>query len=150
MTAPLTEKRRLSSRRRQKGERRLPRQSRIPTGRRNRPDTRRVTAPEVSRGRIGSGAGLRWLRGPASGCEPGLAELAALLFGGAPPDARLLVRGQCELQAGLDGLTRTADPLGRLDLLERRPGGSDREEEVRLGVATGRHLAPVFGIPFDR
>ena len=53
---------------------------------------------------VGSEGALR-----AAGGQPGLAELAALLFGGAAPDAGLLVGGQGEVEAGLERLAGPAD-----------------------------------------
>ena len=69
--------------------------------------------------------------------QPLLAQLAALLLGGAAPDARVLVGGQGELEAGGLHGALAADGLGRLDLLDGRAGGADREEQVGVGVAAG-------------
>ena len=63
-----------------------------------------------------------------------LAELAALLLGGAAPDAGVLVGGEGVLEAQALGLALAADGLGVLDLLDGRAGGADREEEVGIGV----------------
>src|SRR5690242_11162708 len=78
-------------------------------------------------------------RGAASGAaallrHPLAADLAALLLGGAAPDARVLVGQEGELQAGLADLALAADGLGVLDLLDRRAGGPDREEQIGVGV----------------
>ena len=40
-----------------------------------------------------------------------------------------------------------ADPLGGLDLVERGPRGADREEQVGVGVATRRAVAPRRDVP---
>ena len=100
-----------------------------------------------------SGCGCRWRRPRRSSCEaspsaggallgePRLAELAPLLLGGAAPDARLLVGGQGELEALVVHVARGADALRRLDLLERRTGGPDGEEDVGVGVTTCRIAA---------
>ena len=69
--------------------------------------------------------------------QPRLAQLAALLLGGAAPDAGLLVGGQGEVEARLLRLAAAADPLGRLDLVDGRTGRADGEEEVGFGAATG-------------
>jgi len=63
--------------------------------------------------------------------EPGFAELAALLFGRAAPDAGFLVGGQGELEAFVGDGAGGADPPGGFDLLQRGPGGPDGEEDVR-------------------
>jgi hypothetical protein len=36
-----------------------------------------------------------------------------------------------------------ADPFRLFDLAQRRPGGADREEQVRIGVEAGGILTPV-------
>ena len=81
--------------------------------------------------------------------QPRLAQLAALLLGGAAPHARLLVRRQCEVQAGLERFAGAADALRGLDLVDGRAGRADREEEVRFGVAAGGHPPPVVRVPVD-
>ena len=70
--------------------------------------------------------------------QPALAQLAALLLGGAAPDAGLLVGGQGELEALGVHRAHRADPLGRLDLVEGEAGGADGEEEVGIGVPAQR------------
>ena len=85
----------------------------------------------------------------AAGGQPRLAQLAALLLGGAAPDAGLLVGGQREVEAGLERLAGTADALGRLDLVDGRAGRADGEEEVRFGVAAGGRAPPVVRVPID-
>jgi hypothetical protein len=74
------------------------------------------------------------------------AELAALLLGGAAPDARVLVGGDGELEARRSWRRTAADGLGVVDLLDRRTGGAHREEQVRIGVATGGGAAPFVGL----
>jgi len=59
----------------------------------------RATAPDGSGPKSVLG-GLVGVTSASAGGEPRLAELAALLLGGATPDARLLVGGQGELEAG--------------------------------------------------
>ena len=66
--------------------------------------------------------------------EPGLAELAALLLGGAAPDARLLIGVERELEALAVHRTDLADLLGRLDLVEGDAGGAHREEQLGVRV----------------
>jgi len=89
-------------------------------------------------------------RGAATGRQPGLAKLAALLLGGAAPYPRLLVGGESELQTGLQGVARGAHVLGRLDLVDGRTRRPHREEQVGLGMPTCRQLPPVFCVPLDR
>src|SRR5690606_4987300 len=95
----------------------------------------------------GSGAAAPRAPGASGGAalagDPGPTQLAALLLGGAAPDARVLVGGQGELEAGRLGLAGATDGLGLGDLLDGRAGGADREEEVRAGVAAGGVLSPV-------
>ena len=85
----------------------------------------------------------------AAGGQPGLAQLAALLLGGAAPDARLLVGGQREVEAGLERVAGAADALGRFDLVDGRAGRANGEEEVRFGVAAGGRASPVVRVPVD-
>src|SRR4051812_21560879 len=95
----------------------------------------RVVRPGV--GRRSAGSGL--LPG-----DPRSTELAALLFGGPTPDARVLVRREGELEAGSLDRTTTAHALGVLDLHESGAGGPDGEEQLRIGVATFGVLAPAL------
>src|SRR5437588_5135243 len=88
--------------------------------------------------------------GAALAGEPALADLAPLFLRGGALDARLLVGGQCELQALALRLAGPADGLGRVDLLQGRAGGADREEEVWIGVSARCQLPPVGGVPVDR
>ena len=81
--------------------------------------------------------------------QPRLAKLAALLLGGAAPDARLLIGGEREVEAGLERFARTADTLGRLDLVEGGAGRADGKEEVRFGVAASGRTPPVVRVPID-
>ena len=85
----------------------------------------------------------------AAGGQPGLAQLAALLLGGAAPDARLLVGGQREVEAGLERVAGVADTLGGVDLVDGRAGRANGEEEVRFGVAAGGGAPPVVRVPID-
>src|SRR5688500_18799539 len=94
------------------------------------------------------GAGLGG--GAALAGQPLLAKLAALLLGGAAPDAGLLVRLQGELEARGLGLAAAADGLGVLDLAKRHPGGADGEEEIRVDAAAARSITPVVGVPVVR
>src|SRR5205807_3117234 len=84
------------------------------------------------------------LAGAALAGQPRLAQLAALLLGGAAPDARLLVGGEGELEAGPLDVAGPAHGLGRLDLVDGRPGGAHGEEEIGVGVAAGRLKPPVL------
>src|SRR5689334_22411893 len=79
--------------------------------------------------------------------HPGLAELAALLLGGAAPHTGLLVGGQGELEALAGDAALRADVLGRGDLVECETGGADGEEELRIGVPAGRSVPPGPEIP---
>src|SRR5664279_2465790 len=101
---------------------------------------------DQGRGPAGDGP----LRGAAAGGQPGLAQFAALLFGGATPHARLLVGGEGEVETRLESVTAPADSLGRVDLVDGRPGGADGEEEVGLGTAASGHMPPVTVVPLDR
>ena len=80
-------------------------------------------------------------------CHPRLAELAALLFGGAAPDAGFLVCGQGELEALAGDAASGADTARGLDLLERVAGDSDGKEHVGVRVATRRTGAPGVKVP---
>ncbi len=84
-----------------------------------------------------------------AGGQPGLAQLAALLLGGAAPDARLLVGGQREIETRLERVTGMADALGGVDLVDGGPGRANGEEEVRFGVAAGGRAAPVVRVPVN-
>src|SRR5215213_3621777 len=70
------------------------------------------------------------------------AQLAAILLGASTPDARVLVGGQGELEAG--GLDRTglADHSSLVDLHERLARGTDREEQIWTGVSAGSIFPP--------
>ena len=59
------------------------------------------------------------------------------------PESWLVVRANS--RHGCLGLALGADGLGVLDLLDRGPGGADGEEEVGVGVSTGRDGTPVIG-----
>src|SRR5687767_10200792 len=112
-------------------------------------------APEAGREERPRSGPLRGCRegrsaGPTPAGHPGLAQLAALLFGGAAPDPGLLVGGEGELEAGGLRVARLADGLGGVDLLEGGARGADREEEVRIGVSTGGVQSPVVLVPVDR
>src|SRR5690606_18906351 len=79
-----------------------------------------------------------------------LAQLAALLLGGTAPDAGVLVGGDGELETRGLGVALVADGLGVGDLLDRRAGGADREEEIRIGVAAGGVATPLVGLDGQR
>src|SRR5699024_7946906 len=74
-----------------------------------------------------------------------LAQLAALLLGGAAPDAGVLVGGECVFEAVVLGLAFGADGLGVLDLFDGGTGGAHGEEQIGVGVATGRMTTPFVG-----
>ena len=65
---------------------------------------------------------------------PGVARRAGSLCRGATPDARLLVGGQGEIEARRLRFALPAHCLGRLDLLDRRAGGANGKEQIRIGV----------------
>ena len=88
----------------------------------------------------------RGLRGAALTGDVLLAELPALFLGGAAPHARVLVGGEGVLEARGLSVAFPADGLGVLDLLDRRAGGADREEEIRVGVAAQRDIAPIVAL----
>ena len=71
----------------------------------------------------------------------GADEGAALILRGATPDARLLIRGQGELEAVTLGFALVADALGRLDLVDGEAGAPDREEELGARVPAGGLVA---------
>ncbi len=95
----------------------------------------------------GSGSDGDALR--AAGGQPGLAQLPALFFGGAAPHARLLVRGEGEVETGLECIAGVADALGRIDLVDGGAGRADGKEKVRFGIAAGGRTPPVVRIPVD-
>ena len=102
-----------------------------------------VTPTASGRLRTADGAGWsgRGSGRPATGGQPGLAELAALLLGGGAPDTRLLVGGQGEVETGLLYLAAAADPLGRLDLVDGGPVvpmGKNRSGSVLRQAANWR------------
>src|SRR3546814_5240168 len=106
------------------------------------PDANR---PPVER-RVGvrrAGARGGALGGAALAGDVLLAELATLLLGGAAPHAGVLVGGEGVLEARGLGLALPAHGLGVLDLLDCGARGAHGEEEVGIGVATGRYVAPV-------
>jgi len=72
-----------------------------------------------------------------------LAQAAPLVLGIAAPDACLLVGLQGVLQARLLYIALAADLLGLGDVVERRTGGADREEQGGLGIPAQREFAPV-------
>ena len=67
-----------------------------------RVEPQRAGRRKRSRAEVGGGR-ARWVRSgsPAAGGQPGLAQLAPLLFRGAAPHARLLIGGQGEVEARL-------------------------------------------------
>ena len=96
-------------------------------------------------------AAIRWWSAdPTSGSGLGGGPLLAacstdhptLLFGGAAPDAGVLVGAQRELGQAI-GVALLADIFGVLDLFDRQTGGADGEEQARVGVATACILSPV-------
>src|SRR5207248_6407211 len=105
--------------------------------------------PRPRKGRRGTTARRRSGR-PAALGQPRLAQLAALLLGGASPDACFLVGDQGELEARGLRFAGGTDPLGRRDLVDRRSCGADGEEKVGIGIPAGGEPSPVVGVPFDR
>ena len=73
----------------------------------------------------------------ATSGEPLLAQLATLVFGRATPHARLLVGRQGKLETGLLSVAVVADPLGGFDLVRGHARRTNREKQLRLGVAAG-------------
>src|SRR5262249_22854622 len=121
-------------------DRRGERNARPPTGAAGAERARRaVSSAVVAEVELAGGATL--LR------EPGLAQLAAFLFGRAAPDARLLVGGERELETLVVHVAGGADSPGRLDLLEGGPGAADREEDVGVGIAARGATAPRVHVP---
>src|SRR4051812_47536057 len=82
--------------------------------------------------------------------EPALAQLAALVFRGAAPHAGFLVGREREFETLTLYRTLLADRLGGVDLVDGETGGPDREEELRIGVATRGAIAPLVGVPIVR
>ena len=82
--------------------------------------------------------GLCERRQTAARCRRGrlAADLAPLLLAGAAPDARVLVGLEGVLEAVALHRALAAHLLGPLDLHERVARGADREEQIRIGVAT--------------
>ena len=64
------------------------------------------------------------------------------------PDSWLVARAKS--RHGSRASQPAADPLGRLDLVDGRPGRPDGEEEIGLGTAAGRQMPPITVVPFDR
>ena len=62
------------------------------------------------------------------------------------PDSWLVARANSRQELGF---ALRAHRLGRVDLLDRRTGAADREEEVGVGVTAGRLIAPVVDVPLD-
>ena len=91
-----------------------------------------------------------WLGGAALAGDVLLAELAALLLGGAAPHAGVLVGGEGVLEARGLGLALPADGLGVLDLLDGGAGGADGEEQVGVGVPAQGDVAPVVALDGER
>ena len=71
------------------------------------------------------------------------APFAALFFGGPAPDACVLPGLQRPLEAIPLHVARAADRLCRLDLRERRTGGTDGEKDLGIDVSTGCSVPPV-------
>ena len=67
---------------------------------------------------------------------------ATLFFRRAAPDARVLVGVERVLQAVGAHRAFATHVLGLLDLHERITSGADREEQLGIGVATDRAVAP--------
>ena len=103
------------------------------------PLTGEVPVVGSSSGERGAGAASYWrrsLRRSSSEVPP------------QTPESWLVVEGELEAR-GL-GVALAAHGLGRLDLLDRRAGRADREEQIGIGVAAGRDVAPiVLGLGFD-
>ena len=83
--------------------------------------------------------------GLATSGEPLTAKFAALLFRGASPDTRVLIGGQGEVKARLTNVTVGAHRLRVLNLLNGGTSGTDREEEIGIGVSTCGLVTPVVG-----
>src|SRR5581483_1170902 len=118
------------------------------------PDATGVGAAAGRDGRGGDPGRVRFARrralaGAALTGQPGLAQLAPLFLGRPAPDARFLVGGEGELEARALHVALGAHRFGGGDLLERDPGRPDREEQVRVRVATGRARSPVGKVPLD-
>ena len=86
-------------------------------------------------------AGLRWasLRRSSPGAsaafgEPALAQAPAVVLGVAAPDTRLLVGLEGVLETTLLDRAGGADGDCSLDLVDRRSGRADREEQSRLRI----------------
>src|SRR5690348_15923595 len=79
--------------------------------------------------------------------EPALAQLAAFVFGRATPDTGLLVRGQREFEALVDHRALGTYGLCRVDLVDRESGGTDGEEQFRVGVSARSPVTPFVSIP---
>ena len=66
------------------------------------------------------------------------AQVTPFFFGGAAPDAGVLIGLKRELQAGFLAWTLVAHHLRRFDLLDCQTGRADRKEQIRRGVSTRR------------
>ncbi len=64
------------------------------------------------------------------------------------PDSWLVA--EREVEARLLCVAPSADPFGRLDLVDSRAGGADGEEEIGFGAATSGQVSPVTVVPVDR
>src|SRR6266540_2479265 len=73
------------------------------------------------------------------------AEGPALFFGHAAPDPRVLAGGKRPFEAGLLNRAGSAYGARGLDLRESGTGGSDREEQFRIDVATRGFVSPIHG-----
>jgi hypothetical protein len=69
--------------------------------------------------------------------------VVALFFGGAAPYSVGLASGEREVQAFASDAAPGADGFCLRYLIDGRPGGGFREEQVRIGVPAGRRQAPV-------
>lgn len=95
----------------------------------------------------GPSSQIDWLslasEGPtAAFCQPALPEAATLVFGIPTPDSGFLIRLECVLEAVLLDVALSANLFGRLDLIDRRSSGPDREEQTGVGVTACRELSP--------
>ena len=99
--------------------------------------------------RPGANAERRGLGGAALASKPCFSQLATLLFSGAAPNARFLIRGERKFQTVGLCFADSTDRLRRFDLVDCLASRPDREEQLWISVSARRARAPVVTVPID-
>lgn len=75
--------------------------------------------------------------------EPALAIASAIVLWKSAPNASFLVRLEGIQKALLGDTTRATDSGCLMNHVDRRTGGSDRKEGIRVRIAAGSEFSPI-------